>query len=95
MPTKYINTSLSQLKQYAEALERSIESDEQLIEDYKLDDNTYVVSRYKVMVGLLAYIQQDIQFIKEYEEQLEAYRKQLNQDEEEGDAFHYSRNDIC
>ena len=82
MPTKYINTSLSQLKQYAEALERSIESDEQLIEDYRLDDNTYVVSRYKTMVGLLAYIQQDIKFIEEYEEQLEAYRKQLEKEDD-------------
>lgn len=83
MPTKYINTSLSQLKQYAEALERSIKSDEKLIEDFGIGAGNWVVQHYNTMQGLLAYIQQDISFIEEYEEQLEAYRKQLNQDEED------------
>ena len=83
MPTKYINTSLSQLKQYAEALEESIASTQGIIDDFELEEDSHAFKHMLVLKGILGYIQQDIEFIEEYEEQLEAYRKQLNEDEDE------------
>ena len=83
MPTKYINTSLSQLKQYAEALENSIASTQGIIADFELEEDSSAFKHMLVLKGILGYIQQDIEFIQEYEEQLEAYRKQLNEDEDE------------
>ena len=82
MPTKYINTSLSQLKQYAEALEESIESSQNLIEDFKMTEECSMYKHMLVLKGILGYIQQDIEFIQEYEEQLEAYRKQLETEDD-------------
>lgn len=81
MPTKYINTSLSQLKQYAEALEESIDSTQAIITEFDIEEDSHAYKHMIVLKGILGYIQQDIEFIEEYEEQLEAYRKQLNEDE--------------
>lgn len=81
MPTKYINTSLSQLKQYAEALEESIASTQGIIDDFELEEDCHAFKHMWTMQNILGYIQQDIEFIQEYEEQLEAYRKQLNEDD--------------
>lgn len=81
MPTKYINTSLSQLKQYAEALEESIANTQWIIDDFELEEDSHAYKHMLVLKCILSYIQQDISFIEEYEEQLEAYRKQLNEDD--------------
>lgn len=81
MPTKYINTSLSQLKQYAEALEESIDSTQAIITEFDIEEDNHAYKHMLTMHNILGYIQQDIQFIEEYEEQLEAYRKQLNEDD--------------
>ena len=83
MPTKYINTSLSQLKQYAEALENSIASTQGIIADFELEEDSSAFKHMLVLKGILGYIQQDIEFIQEYEEQLEAYRKQLEKEDED------------
>lgn len=82
MPTKYINTSLSQLKQYAEALEESIASTQWIIDDFELEEDSHTHKHLAVLKGILGYIQQDIQFIEEYEEQLESYRKQLEAEDD-------------
>ncbi len=82
MPTKYINTSLSQLKQYAEALEESIASAQGIIYDFELDEESHAYKHMLTLQNILGYIQQDISFIEEYEEQLEAYRKQLETEDE-------------
>ena len=82
MPAKYINTSLSQLKQYAEALEESIASTQWIIDDFELEEDSHAHKHLVVLKGILGYIQQDISFIEEYEEQLEACRKQLEMEED-------------
>lgn len=82
MPTKYISTSLSQLKQYAEALEESIASTQGIIDDFELDEDSHAYKHMLTMQIILGYIQQDIEFIQEYEEQLEAYRKQLETEDD-------------
>lgn len=82
MPTKYINTSLSQLKQYAEALEESIANTQWIIDDFELEEDSHAYKHMLVLKGILGYIQQDIQFIEEYEEQLESYRKQLEKEDD-------------
>ena len=82
MPTKYINTQLSQLKQYAEALEESIASTQWIIDDFELEEDSSTHKHLAVLKGILGYIQHDISFIEEYEEQLEAYRKQLEMEED-------------
>lgn len=82
MPTKYINTSLSQLKQYAEVLEESIESSQETIDDFGMSEDDSIYKHMVVLKGILGYIQQDIEFIQEYEEQLEAYRKQLETEDD-------------
>lgn len=82
MPTKYINTSLSQLKQYAEALEESIASTQGIIEDFELEEECSMYKHMLVLKDILGYIKQDISFIEEYEEQLEAYRKQLETEDD-------------
>ncbi len=83
MPTKYINTSLSQLKQYAEALEESIEETQGTIDYFEIKEDSHAHKHLAVLKGILGYIQQDIRFIEEYEEQLEAYRKQLEKEDDE------------
>lgn len=82
MPTKYINTSLSQLKQYAEALEESIEDTQGTIDYFEIEEGSHAHKHLAVLKGILGYIQQDISFIEEYEEQLEAYRKQLETEDD-------------
>lgn len=82
MPTKYISTSLSQLKQYAEALEESITNTQGIIDDFELEEDSHTHKHLSVLKGILGYIQQDIEFIQEYEEQLEAYRKQLETEDD-------------
>lgn len=82
MPTKYINTSLSQLKQYAEALEESIDSTQAIIIEFDIEEDSHAYKHMIVLKGILGYIQQDISSIEEYEEQLEAYRKQLETEDD-------------
>lgn len=82
MPTKYITTSLSQLKQYAEALEESIASRQWILDDFEIKEDSPTYKHMLVLKDILGYIQQDISFIEEYEEQLEAYRKQLEKEDD-------------
>lgn len=75
---KPITTSLLQLKQYEETLQRAIDYDSWLISKFELEEGLVVTEkRLKTLQELLNYIQNDIKSVEEYEEQLEAYRKQL------------------
>lgn len=81
MPAKHITISLQQLKQYEEALQESVASVQGTIEDFELEEDCHTYKHLLTLKQLLVYIQNDIKAVEEYEEQLEAYRKQLEKEE--------------
>ena len=80
MPTKHITISLQQLKQYEEALQESVASMQGIINDFELEEDCHTYKHMLTLKQLLVYIQNDIKAVKEYEEQLEDYRKQLEKE---------------
>ena len=80
MINKPVTASLLQLKQYEETLQRAIDYDSWLISEFDLEEDSRIVERLKTFQELLNYIQNDIKAVEEYEEQLEIYRKQLEQE---------------
>ena len=77
MPTKHITIPLQQLKQYESALQESVASVQGIIDDFELEEDCHTYKHMLTLKQLLVYIQNDIKAMEEYEEQLEAYRKQL------------------
>lgn len=81
MPTKHITIPLQQLKQYESALQESVASVQGIIDDFELEEDCHTYKHMLTLKQLLVYIQNDIKVVEEYEEQLEAYRKQLEKEE--------------
>lgn len=76
------SVSLETLKHWREELVSSIARNEELILDYEMQENSHIVKHTNVLRGLVQYISQDIAQKEKYEAELEAYRKQLETEED-------------